>query len=133
MLLVPVLRRLPWHYIQYLFSSNFLIQAADVIVFLMDANAMPGPFGDKCLSCVVAQGIPSCFHVVQVFWHKAYYTPLIHRDKSCLPDRLQWSDRMQTNHQTKLIWRFGRYSYVIGDGPSDILGEGRGNFPARIF
>ena len=45
----------------------FFKQAADVIVFLMDANTMPGPFGDKCLSCVVAQGIPSCFHVVQVF------------------------------------------------------------------
>ncbi|CAB4043989.1 pre-rRNA-processing TSR1 homolog, partial [Paramuricea clavata] len=39
--------------------------AADVIVFLMEANATPGPFGEKCLSCVVAQGIPSCFHVVQ--------------------------------------------------------------------
>jgi hypothetical protein len=38
-----------------------------VIVFLMEANVTPGPFGEKCLSCVVAQGIPSCFHVVQVF------------------------------------------------------------------
>lgn len=38
-----------------------------MIVFLMEANATPGPFGEKCLSCVVAQGIPSCFHVVQVF------------------------------------------------------------------
>ncbi|XP_028402867.1 pre-rRNA-processing protein TSR1 homolog [Dendronephthya gigantea] len=40
-------------------------KAADVVIFLMEANTTPGPFGDKCLSCVVAQGIPSCFHIVQ--------------------------------------------------------------------
>ncbi len=37
-----------------------------MIVFLMEANTIPGPFGEKCLSAIVAQGIPSCFHVVQV-------------------------------------------------------------------
>ncbi|XP_046854364.1 pre-rRNA-processing protein TSR1 homolog [Xenia sp. Carnegie-2017] len=40
-------------------------KAADVIVFLMEANHAPDQFGETCLSCVVAQGIPSCFHVVQ--------------------------------------------------------------------
>lgn len=54
-------------YVMLSIYSHPLLQAADVIVFLMDANTMPGPFGDKCLSCVVAQGIPSCFHIVQVF------------------------------------------------------------------
>lgn len=37
-----------------------------MVVFLMEANSVPDSFGEKCLSCVVAQGISTCFHVVQV-------------------------------------------------------------------
>ena len=80
----------------------FTPQAADVIIFLMDANSIPDSFGEKCLSCVVAQGIPTSFHVVQVKLHifkRIYLYHIIVNRNSLIGNRRTEDQAVNTGFQ----------------------------------
>lgn len=50
-------------------NMNGLSQVADSLLFLLSATHPVDAFGEKCLSCVFAQGLPTPFHAFQVEDH----------------------------------------------------------------
>lgn len=50
-------------------DMNGLSQVADSLLFLLSATHPVDAFGEKCLSCIFAQGLPTPFHAFQVEDH----------------------------------------------------------------